>query len=236
MSLPTKKFTRRPRRKMARRAYRPRYNKSRQSVHAPKKFVSQFKLLDVNASPYATHSDGYSRNLISLTLNQIPIFANLRTLYGQFAITSVSIQYRPKLNVSTTAYPVAQIMYAANKEDETALSPLQVRSDDNCRVLVSSRGFSAFVKKPRPAMYQMNAAGDPIKVISKSSDVHWLSADVIGSAEPVLPHLLGQMCVSDVTGVEGAIGVGELWCKVYLACKEQRKTLGVGVDISGNPI
>jgi len=228
--MPYKKFVRRPRRKMAprRRAYRPRMVKGR-SLHSPKSFTSTFSLTEVIASPYGTHSDGFSRNLLSVKLTDIPIFTNLWTLYSQFAITSVKIMYKSQLNNAFSgpgggAAALANILYAEDKDSDTAITPKQLQSQDNCRNFTSSRGFTMFTKKPRPLLYQSTSTGGLIKVISKSKDIHWLTpANSVDDPAALLPHVFGQMCVEDITGATADTGVGELWIKVYLAVKEQRK-------------
>lgn len=225
-----RRMVRRPRRKMMRRPYRiPRSVRN----HAPKSFTSTFKMLDVTASPYGTHTDGYTRNALSLALKDIPIFSNLYTLYSQFAITSVKLSYRPKVNIAAAGTAptaaIAQLLYAEDKDNWEPLSPLQLRSQDNCRTLVANRSWGTFVKKPRPLLFQKDIDGRSIQVISKAKDIHWLSpqsnSDEDGAA--IMSHLIGQLCVSDVTGADDNVGCGELWCKVYLVVKEQRKTAAV---------
>jgi len=223
-----RRMVRRPRRKMMRRPYR--INRSARN-HAPKSFCSTFKLLDVNADPYGTHTDGYARNALSVTLGDIPIFSNLYTLYSQFAITSVKLSYRPKVNIAAAgAAPtasIAELLFAEDKSNYAALSALQVRSQDNCRTLVASRNWGTFIKKPRPLLFQTNYDDQQVQVITKAKDIHWLSPNSVGAPETTIKHLFGQLCVSDVTGTAETIGCGELWCKVYLAVKEQRKTAAV---------
>lgn len=224
-----RRMVRRPRRKMMRR--RPYRIPRSVGLHAPKKFTSTFLLDTVVADPYGTHTDGYNRRALSVTLDDIPIFSNLYTLYSQFAITSIKLMYKPKINIAAAgAAPtaaIANILFAEDKDNYAALSPLQVRSQDNCRNFVSSRGWSAFVKKPRPLLFQQDQDGNPVQVISKAKDIHWLSPKSVASDESLLKHLFGQICVQDVTGADEAVGVGELWCKVYLAVKEQRKSAAV---------
>lgn len=206
--------------------YRPRVSKG-YAYHAPKKFESEFKILDVNASPFGTHADGYGRNKLSVKLADIPIFTNLRTLYRQFAITSVKLMYRPKVNFSDGGISLSQLLYVEDKDSDIAISPLQARSEDNCRVLTSNRPWKAFTKMPRPLLYQMDAAGHPIKVIQRAKEIHWLSPESEGDVPSQLEHLFGQLCVGDVTGAIEDVGVGELWCTVYFSVKEQRKANAV---------
>lgn len=188
-------------------------------------------MLDVTAAPFGTHTDGYTRNTLSLQLRDIPIFSNLYTLYSQFAITSVKLSYKPKINIAAAgAAPtaaIAELLYAEDKDNLTPLSPLQVRSQDNCRTLVANRSWGTFVKKPRPILFQQNQYGNPVQVITKAKDIHWFSPKEVASYESAIDHVIGQLCVSDVTGAEDDVGCGELWCKVYLAVKEQRKTAAV---------
>jgi len=231
---PRKKLSTRPRRmkRVGRKSYRPR-RRLGAAYHAPKKFESLFKLKDVIAAPYGTNPDGYTRNSLSVRLQDIPIFDNLFTLYKQFAITSVKVMYRPNLTqafggAATNTAAVSQILYVEDKDSVAPISPLQARSEDNCRVLTSNRPFKAFTKMPRPLLFQLNNANEQIKVIDKAKSIHWISPS--GSSdtpESELPHLFAQMCVGDVTGAADNIGVGELWCKVYMSVKEQRKSAAV---------
>lgn len=224
-------MTRRPRRMLRRR--RPYRIPRSVGYHAPKKFTSTFLLKNVVASPYGTHTDGYSRNLLSVSLNDCPIYTNLYSLYGQFAITSVKIMYKPKINIAAAgAAPtaaLANILFAEDKDSDTAKTQLVVRSQDNCKNFISSRGWSHFIKKPRPALYQQDEEGLLVKTISKAKDIHWLSPQTALPTDTSarLPHVFGQMCVEDITGADEDVGVGELWCKVYVAVKEQRKTASV---------
>lgn len=191
----------------------------RRSVHAPKTFVSSFKYQDVVASPYGTHTDDYARNQLFVTLAQVPLVTQLTQLYRQMAITSVVWEYRPAQNVNTAGTTLSQIVYAENKDADQALPVKNVLSEDNCRKYVNTRRWKAFVKKPRPALYQQDASGNAIKVIGNSKQIHWLSTEE--TADLNLTHLSSQMCVQDMEGVTGPTRVGELWCKVYVACKEQ---------------
>lgn len=221
-----RRMVRRPRRKMMRR--RPYRIPRSVGYHAPKKFTSTFLLDKVVADPYGTHTDGFNRRALSVRLDDIPIFSNLYTLYSQFAITSIKLMYKPKINVASDATAcIANILFAEDKDNPNALSVLQLKSQDNCRNYVSSRQWSAFIKKPRPLLFQQDTDGNKIQVISKAKDIHWLSPKSVGSDESLLDHLFGQICVEDVTGTAEAVGVGELWCKVYLAVKEQRKSAAV---------
>lgn len=222
--------SRRPRRRMMRRRRPYRIPRS-VGLHAPKKFTSTFLLDDVNASPYGTHTDGFARNALSVSLADIPIFSNLYTLYSQFAITSIKLMYKPKINVAAAgAAPtasLANLLYCEDKDNYNPLSALQIRSQDNCRNYISSRGWGAFVKKPRPLLFQQDSSGNQIQVISKAKDIHWLSPKTVDSDEANLKHLFAQLAVEDITGTDGVVGVGQLWCKVYLAVKEQRKSAAV---------
>lgn len=216
--MPLRKVVRRPRRKMMKRKFKSRARRTAR-IHAPKTFVSSFKYQDVDADPYGTHIDDFQKNQLSVNLNQVPIFPQLSALYRQFAITSVKFEYRPVSTVALAGLPASQIVVAENKDADQALPVKNVLSEDNVRKYTSTRTWKLFVKKPRPALYQQDSLGNAIKVISNAKQVHWLSTDQ--SADMNLEHLCGQMCVQDITGATGSTRQGELWCKIYIAAKEQ---------------
>lgn len=226
MLAPRRKYTRKPRVARRRRVYRPRMIKGR-SYHAPKRFTSTFKLLDVIASPYGTHPDDYTRNTLSVSLQDMPIFTNLHSLFGQFAITGVKLTYRPTITSynSTIAGTIAspQLLFAEDKNQLVPLSPLQMRSQDNCRTFSASRGWSKYIRNPRPLLYQQDLGQQQLKVIQRSREINWLTPEQVNGPEANLRHLMAQLCVQDVTGATGEVGVGELWAKVYVVCKEQSK-------------
>jgi len=205
--------------KPRRRMFGRRKSAPRRSLHAPKTFVSSFKYQDVDADPYGTHIDNYQKNQLFVNLNQVPIFPQLSALYRQFAITSVKFEYRPVSTVAVASLPASQIVVAENKDADQALPVKNVLSEDNCKKYVSTRAWKMFVKKPRPALYQQDGLGNAIKVIGNAKQLHWLSTDQ--SADMNLEHLCGQMCVQDITGATGSTRQGELWCKIYIAAKEQ---------------
>lgn len=200
--------------------------KSAKSVHAPKKFTSTFKLLDVTADPYGTHGDGFQRNALAVRLTDLPIWTNIHSLFRQHAITGVKITYRPNITSyisQPTGWVAPQMLFAEDKNSFTALAPNQLQSQDNCRTLTASRGFSKYIARPRPHLFQANTAAlaQGIKVIGKSREIMWLSPSLNADPEAALPHVFGQLCVEDVVGAVNPVQVGELWCKVYVICKEQ---------------
>jgi len=196
-------------------------------LHAPKKFTCQFKLLDVNASPFGTHPDGYARNRLSVHLNQIPIYSQLFALYGQFAIAGIKFTYRPKINSTSpdgAGIPASNLLYAEDKNSSAALAATALYGQDNMKTFVSTRGWSKYVSKPRPNLYQLVAGEELVKTITPARQLHWLTPNNATNTDPasMLPHLAAQLCVQDITGAVGEVGQGELWAKVYLLCKEQR--------------
>lgn len=193
--------------------------KSGLRLHAPKSFVSSFKYSDVIADPYGTHMDGYQSNKLSLSLTDVPLFAKLSGLYRQFAITSVKFEYRPVATVALASLPASQLLVAEDKDSPIAIPAKNLLSQDNCRKYTSTRTWRMFVKKPRPALFQQDASGNPIKVIGNAKQIHWLSTSV--EADTTLEHLCGQMAVQDITGASEDTRQGELWVKVYIAAKEQ---------------
>jgi len=202
--------------------------KSSSRISAPKKFTSTFKLLDVVASPFGTHADGFTRHSLHVSLTDMPIWTNLHSLFRQHAITGVKLTYRPTITAYTSeaggSIAAPQLLYAEDKNNFTPLSPFQVRSQDNCKTLMASRGWSKYVAKPRPNLFQSDATlGVAYKTISKAQDIHWLSPALSTDPESTLPHLMAQFCVQDVTGAVNDVGIGELWAKVYVVCKEQSR-------------
>lgn len=212
-------------RRRGRRMYKPRMSKA-VALHAPKQFTCTWSL-PIDSFGAGTHVDGYNRQLLSVRLSDLPIFPTLFGLYGQFAITSIKLNYVPEYNVSTgtAANSVPNIVFAEDKDTDVAQTYTVLKGQDNVRTLSSARKWSAFIKKPRPALYQQNAAGERVKVIQRGKEIHWLSPKAV-AADPAsdLVHLYGQMCVQDIKGIAPLANatVGTLYFKVYIACKEQR--------------
>lgn len=220
-----------------RRIYRPRLMKSSLQLHAPKKFVSTFSL-PIDSFGAGTHADGYNRQRLDVSLFDIPIFANLYTLYGQFAITSVKLTYVPIYNSSTgtAGQSVPNIAIAEDKNSDVALTYTAIQHQDNMKTFSSARKWSMFFKKPRPLLYQWNGGNAPVKTITPAKQIHWLSPASPAQSDPStgLSHTFAQMCVEDMKGIaaNATATVGTLYYKVYLVCKEQR----VATNVNGEPI
>jgi len=224
---PRKKSTTRPRRmkRVGRKMYKPRISKGVR-LHAPKTFCSTWSL-PIDSFGAGTHVDGYNRQLLTVKLSDLPIFPTLFSLYGQFAITSVKLTYIPEYNVSTgtAANSVPTMAFAEDKDTDVAQTWTVLKGQDNLKTFSSARKWSVFIKKPRPALYQQDAAGAQVKTIIKSKDIHWLSPKRV-AADPAadLTHLYGQLAVEDIKGIAPLANavVGTMYFKVYLAVKEQR--------------
>lgn len=209
------------RRRPARKMYRPRRRYTRKETpHTPRKFVINFKYADVTSDLNGTHADGFGRYALKINMAQVPSVTQLGTLYRQFAFTGVKFEYR-SLNPSPNSVSGAQILLAENKDYQQEMSAAAMLSQDNCKKLNSWKNWNLYVSKPRPLLFQQDAAGRQIKVIPPAKQLHWLSFD--NDFDLALPHLAGQMSISDL--VPGAAVVqpqGEIWCKAYVLVKEQQ--------------
>lgn len=229
MSLNLRKKTTRPRKmkRVGRKMYKPRMSKSIK-LHAPKTFCSTWSI-PIDSFGSGTHVDGYNRQLLTVKLSDLPVFPTLFSLYGQFAITSVKVSYIPELNVSTgtAGNSVPTMAFAEDKDTDVAQTWTILKGQDNLKTFSSARKWGVFIKKPRPALYQLDAAGAQVKTISKSNDIHWLSPKRV-AADPAsdLQHIYGQLAVEDIKGVAplASTTIGTMYFKVYLAVKEQRLT------------
>lgn len=213
-----------PRRVGARlmRKYRPRrrYLPRRETPHSPRKFVISFKYADVTSDLAGTHPDGFGRYALKVNMAQVPSNTQLGTLYRQFAFTGVKFEYRSS-NPSPNSVTGAQILLAENKDFQQEMSAAAMLSQDNCKKLVAHRNWNLYVSKPRPLLFQQDAVGNQIKVITPSKQIHWLSFG--NEYDLALPHLAGQMSISDlVAGATVAQPQGEIWCKAYILVKEQQ--------------
>lgn len=208
------------RRRPARKMYRPRRKLTRQDVHKPKMYQFSFKYADVTSDLPGTHADGYGRYALKINMAQVPAVTQLGTLYRQFAFSSVKFEYRT-INPSPNSVTGATFLVAENKDYQQEMSSSAMLSQDNCRKLVASRNWNLFVRKPRPLLFQQDAGGRQIKVITPAKQLHWLSFD--NDYDLALPHLAGQASVSDlIAGATVAQPQGEIWCKVYVLVKEQQ--------------
>lgn len=210
---------RRPRRRPARR-YR---KKSAPRLHAPKKFVATFKYQDVIAQRNGTNAGGWQRNLLYVDWSMLPISSELSALYRQFAITGVSFEYRPTNTVpnevgSNDNY-VTQMMFLRDKDSDIAINVSQATSQDDVINTTTNRKFTKYVAKPRPLLYQLDSAGNTIKITTPAKQTEWLSTRLGNNAG--LKHLAAQMLVQDSPGAVTDTKQGELWCKMYVVVKEQ---------------
>lgn len=213
-----RKRSSRPRRRLMRRRRIMRKG-GRQSVHAPRKFVFSFKYADLISGLNGTNPDGYNKLPLRVTIGQIPGITAISSLFRQVAIAGVRFEYRTQ-NPAPNSVTGAQLLMVEDKDYFGTQSVGAMLSQDNCRKLVCSKNANMYVRKPRPNLYQQDAAGNAVKVIGGSKFVHWLSPSV--EADTNLPHLCGQVAVADlIAGATVAQPQGELWCKAYVIVKEQ---------------
>lgn len=212
-----------PRRLGARlmRKYRPRRRFVRkETVHSPRKFVISFKYANVTSDLAGTHPDGFGRIALKVNMAQVPSNTQLGTLYRQFAFTGVKFEYRTS-NPSPNSVTGAQMLVAENKDFQQEMSASAMLSQDNCKKLVAHKNWNLYVSKPRPLLFQQDATGNQIKVITPSKQIHWLSFG--NEYDLALPHLAGQASISDlIGGATVAQPQGEIWCKAYVLVKEQQ--------------
>lgn len=208
---------------------------SARALHAPKRFTSTYSQAVVSYGSGA-HADSFDRNRLATSLRDCPIFPNLFTLYGQFAITGVKVTYVPDYNSSTgsAGNSIPNIAFAEDKNSDTALTYTALEHQDNVKLYSSARRWSRYIKNPRPLLYQQDTAGTKLKTITPGRQIHWLSPASIAATDPAasLVHLFGQMCVEDIKGIAAAetLTVGTLYYKVYLVCKEQRVATNVSIQ------
>lgn len=191
------------------------------SLHAPKKFVSTFKYMDVYSAPNGTNVGGYARNNLAVSFNQAVIEPQLSALYRQYMITGVKWIYRPT-NVAPNqgdAEYATQLIFVEDKANTASITISQAQSQDNSRFLTTARPWSHFIRLPRPQLYQIDSTGAQQLVTQGARQGNWI--DVANNA---LKHLNSQMLVADSTSViVAAPGVlqGQLWCKIFVSMKEQ---------------
>lgn len=231
------KYVRRRKVVKGRRMYgRKRYTRRipRSSIHAPKKFCCMYKVTDVIAPAFGLLPGGLQVYNLKTKYTSLPINAQITALYRQVALTGVKVIYRttnPTPNQVATgtadpsqyATPSVNCFFVEDKDTENDLAPVQFRSQDNVKRLVSHKNFAHYIAKPRPALYQMDGGGNRLKVIDSSRQLHWISTNSTFGID--LSHLHSQFAVeelSDLVPLEtGGQKQGELWLKVYLIAKEQ---------------
>lgn len=194
--------------------------KAKQSLHGVKKFVCHYKMFDVVTDISGTNVGGYKRYDLSIDWGKLPnaIKSSLGGLYRQFAFTGVKYEYRA-LNTTpmpSENQPAGEMLFAVNKSLAN-LTAEQLKVDDNCKVLKTSRNFNHYVKNPRPALYQVDGTGNRFLAIQRAKEITWLDTG------NTLQHFTAGFATRDDYTVTALAPVqqGELWAKVYIVCKEQ---------------
>lgn len=210
-------------RKQNKKSYPRRMNKMRKSkasIHGVKKFVCHYKMYDVETDISGTNVGGYKRYNISIDWGKLPnaIKSSLGGLYRQFAFTGVKYEYRA-LNTAPNPdgnNPAGEMLFAVNKS-VSDMTAEQIKVDDNCKVLRTSRNFNHYIKNPRPALYQQDAAGNRFLAIQRANEITWLDTG------NTLTHFTGGFVTRDDITMSALAPVkqGELWAKVYIVVKEQ---------------
>jgi len=213
---------------------RANYRRKGSSLHAPKAFCCLMKVTDVVAPAFALLPDGIQAYNLKVKFSQLPIATQIRALYRQVALTGVKVMYKttnPNPNQFATGttssnqdpHPSVNMYYVEDKDTENDLTATQFKSQDNVKRLVSHRNFSHYVRKPRPALYQQDGAGNRLKVIDSANQLHWLSTNSTYGID--LVHLHSQFAVDELPDSvpleTGGQKQGEIWMKVYLLAKEQ---------------
>lgn len=220
-----------PMRGRGRASYRKRAATS--ALHGVKKFVCLMKLRDVIAPAHGAVPDGIQVYNMKFKYSDLPLASRISALYRQVALTGVKVEYRTTnptptnvatgVTTATVAHPSVNCYYTEDKDTETDLTATQFKSQDNAKRLVSHRNFGHYVRNPRPALYQMDGAGNRLKTIDSGNQIHWISTNSTYGVD--LLHLHSQFAVEELPDTvpnetEGQ-KQGELWMKVYLIAKEQ---------------
>lgn len=200
--------------------------------HGVKSFTCEYKISDVLAPADGLLPDGIQVYNLKTKFSDLPINAQISALFRQVAITGVKVMYRttnPTPSMGADAdlvpHPSVSCYYVEDKDTENSLTLTGFKSQDNMRTLVSHKNFAHYVKNPRPALYQLDGAGNRLKTIDTSNQIHWISTNSSFGVD--LFHLHSQFAVSELPPLPG-IGdtdqqkQGELWVKVYIKAKEQR--------------
>lgn len=236
--MPYRKRTVRPKRRMYRkRAGRAGYRKRSSALHGVKRFTCMLKLSDVVAPAYVSLPDGINVYNMKFKYTDLPIHTQISSLFRQVALTGVKVMYRTTnptpTNVATVgaasteegqyAHPSVNMYYVEDKDTEPDLTASQFKSQDNTKRLVSHKNFTHYVRNPRPALYQLDGAGNRLKTIDSGKQIHWISTNsTYGTA---LLHLHSQLAVEELPDTVpldvGGQKQGEIWLKVYLIAKEQ---------------
>jgi len=216
------RYRRRPARRMRRRPVRRYARRSvRASLHAPKKFTMLYKFTDVVPDTNGTNADGYQKTPLAVDFATVPGSAQLAGMYRQFAITGVQYQYRTTniYGSNVDDQPSLTMLFAEDKANIAAPTAKNLQSQDNCKVLRSTRNFRHYVKNPRPVLYQTDGANN-IFTIQSARQIQWFDCNSVPCLN--LPHLAAQFQIEDCpAGVVAPAKQGEIWAKVYVVMKEQ---------------
>lgn len=232
--------SRRPRRVMRRRGRNMRrMRRFTKALHGVKKFVSTYKYTDIFSDISGANVGGWARDSVDIVFSQTPLYPVLSKLYCQFAITGVKLEYRPTNTSPDNTNQATQWVYAENKGNYFPVyeTITQLLSEDNSRRLTTSKAWKTYVKFPRPALMQLGPDGTtPVFAAPAAKAITWLNMNSTGAVS--LPHLVGNYAIEDqYKQVGGSIKQGELWVKVYVACKEQMiQSTTPNIDLSGNII
>ena len=89
----------------------------------------------------------------SFTLNQVPGYTELTTLYDQYKINAIELTWYPRnteITPFTTAPNNARILIRTDYSDATAPTSLNViREYENCKVFGFSEKFTWYIDKPK---------------------------------------------------------------------------------------
>lgn len=192
------------------------------ALHAPKKFVMSYKVMDVVPDLSGGNVGGWQKTMLSVRYADLPGAPELSGLYRQFAITGIQYQYK-SLNISGSIVddqPSLTMLFAEDKASTAPSSTNNLRTQDNCKVLRSTQNFKHYIKYPRPQLYQSDGAGNRLLTIQSAKQLQWFDTNSINCEQ--LPHLAAQFQIEDCpSGVVSKNKQGEIWAKVYLVMKEQ---------------
>lgn len=183
--------------------------------HGVKYFTETIQDLIPIVSPVAPAEGQYN---LALSFSQLSNAANYANLFEQFAIIGIKFIYRPNYNQQATTVQGIPRMFYTQDKSSTGVQPIStLQQDDNCKVLMSTRSWSTYVRMPQPVLTQGDGHTGTLLVQQSNKDLYWLR-----TADEAARGVLYLSGLFDIAGNATApLTTGTISARVYLAFREQ---------------
>lgn len=204
----TKKYVKRYNKRIPRKSFPKKY-------HGVKYFTETIQDLLTITSPVAPAEGQYN---LQVSFSQLANATTYQALFEQFAIIGIKFIYRPNYNQQATTTQGIPRMFFTQDKSTTAVVPVStLQQDDNCKVLMSTRSWSHYVRMPQPVLTQGDGHNGTLLVQQSNKDLYWLR-----TSDEAARNVLYLSGLFDIAGNSvAALTTGTISAKVYLAFREQ---------------